>query len=330
MLVSLGLMVALAGCAPTPPPADPPSAPPSPSATAVVEEATTLGEVGCDGLLPPAETATVIGGSPNSDFGVTQLPLVLVGGIGCQFFFGEQGASDRAEVNFSIAPEAIADASVVTASLSSAECAADGTDLMSMNPGCSVTAVTAGWWYSVRFFSFASAAAQRDGFAAITALLEAALANHAPPAAAAAVAPFDCQSLATGSMPVSSFRREPDPRDGAPVVAAYQLAGADICDLTTPEGAHWWLEVYPGGAAAYESCAQPPTLAPSVSTPVTIPGIASAEALAPDGGLAGLCSTDGSSLIRSDVVLEVSEYDWNSAALAAAAAVLEPAFAAAL
>ena len=329
MLVSLGLMVALAGCAPTPPPAAPPSAPPSPSATAVVEEAPRLDEVGCDGLLPPAETAISLGGSLDSDFGVSDLPLALVGGIGCRFFFGEQGAGDNAYVNLSIAPKAIAESSVVAASLTPAVCAPDGTDLMTENSGCSVTAVTAGWWYNLTVISYLSTTSQRDGFAAITARLEAALAVQVPPAAATAAAPFDCQSLATGSMPVSSFRREPDPRDGAPVVAAYQLAGTPVCELTTSEGIEWRLEVYPRGAAAYESCAQPPTLAPSVSTPVTIPGIAAAQALEPGEGLAGLCSTDGTTLIRSDILVP-APYNWDTAALAAAAAVLEPAFAAAL
>ena len=129
-LTAGALLVALAGC--TPPPQPEPSVVPTPTPTATAE-AQPLANADCEQLLDPTDLARTLGGSTEVGVSIGALPLVLVGGLGCYFMFGEQGSPDSGQVLVNVAPQTIADPGEREASLAPAACAADDAELMTVN-----------------------------------------------------------------------------------------------------------------------------------------------------------------------------------------------------
>jgi hypothetical protein len=246
----------------------------------------------CTHLLDPVDVAASLGGSTNAMVGTGPLYLGVVGGIGCVFNFGEQGFQDSSQVLLTVAPLEIAGPGELASSLAPEVCD-HGINLMAQDIGCSATVAVAGWWYTLRVFSFRSAQAQQASFEAITTMLKQALTTAHVPARAKAVEPFDCKAADTGGLPVTSSRVMPTPQDGAILVAAARLAEPVMCAFTTVDGSQWYVDVYPDSVSPYDQC----MYSLFSGSLVSVPGVKSAFAVAPDEGEAQICATDGTSAV---------------------------------
>lgn len=324
VLAAVALLLVLTGCTSAQSPT-PSVTSVAPSAPATAVEAGLLADGDCTHLLDPAEVATSLGGSTDAKVGTTGFELGLVGGIGCTYNFGEQGASDHSQVLVDVAPATIADPGELEASLAPVVCD-DGADLAAHNAGCTATVAVSGWWYTLSVFTFESSQAQETSFAAITSMLKQALTAVEAPERASVVEPFDCDAADTGGLPVSGSRDLPGPEQGAISVAAARLAAPVTCAFTSADSGQWYVDVYPASLAAYEQCALIRAAGAPPGSPITVPGVESAYAMSPEDGPVRVCATDGVSTVtavREDAGV------WDAASLETLGSIVVPVLAAA-
>ena len=277
----------------------------------------------CNKLLNTKAAGAALG-TPKLTYVKADGPLLAtVGGLGCDYRMSGDGNSS--DIQLQVAPGSIADPVELAASRMPARCGVDLTD--DNQSTCAATVAVAGWWFSLSIDGFdpnSDEVNPKASFAAIAANLDQTLKSTAAPGRIAAKKPVDCQSADTVGWPVTSSRSVghylTEVGD-----AGVLLAGAEECDFTAPNSVGWRLTVYPGSAAAYYVCTQ--VEGGTGSRSVSVPGVKTAVALAPDSGPQA-CATDGT----STVFVEWERPDdppWNTAALKTLGSLLVPAFEAA-
>jgi hypothetical protein len=122
---------------------------------------------------------------------------------------------------------------------------------------------------------------------------------------------------------------------GEIATAAYLLAAPTTCRFFISDEEFWDLQVFPGGASAYDQCTYNNWRSLSGS-PITVPGVQAAFTFAPQPSDLGgeTCATDGKSTInvwRSlSYSAEPSDYPWDTKAGVTLGSVLKAVFAAAI
>lgn len=282
---------------------------PTPSATL---DATPLANGDCEALLDGGQLAADLSASTAYLLAYPELAPGVVGGISCEYVFGEQGASDSAQVIVEVVPVAVASTDTVQGSLVATQCDA----------GCQKTAIAGDWWYTLRTYS-TSATIPGPGFEAIATSLESVLAAAAAPAVTT-VTPIDCGSAASGTRPY-----EPSPVS-AMTAAAIQASGVVTC-LFDGEGGEWEVQVYPSAASIFHQCTQPRSVEALSNAPLGIPGVATASERFWEGYSLGLCASDGTSLAAVSYFFAGEDVApvWSPEILASAGTILVPLFSAA-
>lgn len=292
-IASGALLVLLAGCF-----ALPPAPTPAPSASV---SATPVAVDTCERWLDPEKAATALGTAPASAVHTDNVFVAAVGGVQCTYEFGtppssesdDRYADDGGSVSLTVAPSAITEPDVLHASLTSVRCI-ESDEYFGV--GCSATATTSGWWYTLQVYTPGSAESQRAGFEKITSILEKTLANVSAPTHFNITKAFDCQAADTGSVRLRDSRGDSDHYREEISEAAYLLARPTTCVSDEPDA---YLTVYPGSAAAYEQCvgdSHGTDIGPGASADV--PGVQSVVVFPGSEGYGFACATDGRSTVE--------------------------------
>jgi hypothetical protein len=300
-IVAVALL--LSGCAASQPGRS--SASPSSSSTAnTVAALVTLGDGSCEKFLPAATVARDLGSTLalNPDFSGQSGQEVAIGGLGCHWYFGEQGDPASAEANISIVPASIAPSSVVSASTSSSPCATN-TDLGTQNSGCSVAGVLNGWWYEAKLFTFVSPTAQSANAQLFQSTINAALKSVHAPGAIETKTALTCQAvdasiksganLGHGTLSVQTTHPDNDSAGvNSPLDFAITSIGETSCTWTGTDFS-FSLTIDPGSPSVFRTCGSRVGAQSG-----TISGVKSLVIFPPDEGSLVLCASDGASTVE--------------------------------
>jgi hypothetical protein len=321
-LTSLAIFALLAGCAsadiPTPVGTTPGQISPSHSAapSAVTTVPGLLANGDCSELLRGPELAKSLSTSGGSAHASGDPLFAVIGGLDCTYYLGPQLSADSDDeetdgsgsVVVAIVPSAVAQPSIVAASLAQPVCDSVRTNTGSWGHDCRSTATVAGWWYTLRVHVYDSSTPKtlRANFALVAEQLESTLSAATAPTSVGTAPRFDCAAVNTGGLPVRAIRETADIGDHWQLSeiegAVFLRAGATSCTFLVQadgESEERELIVYPNELAAYDQCLHSVASNGTPPTPVNIPGVKLAFDIYHLAGLPVICATDGATVIKS-------------------------------